>query len=615
MSACRLVLSPASERGWFGGRALVAHDVVRIDADVSLSEAGHALQAEFEGSGSGLTAVLAAYDGVCTVVRFSAVSVGVPDAALPPAPLSPADPLLTEVAWDLAPRAFRAGVEEVRERIAAGDVYVLNLTTRLRGTLAVDGPDAAFAVLEARAAADMAALFTGLPGATPWIASVSPERFLRVRRDGRGSDAPLLAQIEPIKGTRPRGSTPEADERLAAELLASHKERAEHVMVVDMERNDLGVNSVPGSVHVEPLYEVVATPYCHQLVSTVRSTLRPETTFADLLEATFPCGSVTGAPKRAAMSIIAGLEATARGVYCGALLVAMPGEMDSSVLIRTLEGEQGESGSAFWGTGAGLTYDSDSAAEYLEVLLKASPVTGDGTAPVALRETMRVAAGRVSLLDRHLARLASGGVGPSVLARVREAIAELLLSPEAAAPYARLGVSVTADGSVSVGLSSEPSSLCVAHGPRIAAIEVAAASALPPAAAKPASRRFWDRAHTRAGLAGADQAVLHTPDGVLIDGSTATLWLVRDGGLLTPLSPPAVAGVARELVFDVARAAGISARECRLTLADLEAADEVWLSNAVGGFVPSRGRGGPVGERIARYDRAGSLRPSVTGGA
>ena len=269
----------------------------------------------------------------------------------------------------------------------------------------------------------MSASLHGWPGATPWLASVSPERFIRVRPGDHGA---RLVEVCPIKGTRSRSATPLRDRELAYELAADPKERAEHIMVVDLERNDLGICALPGTVHVDPLYEVVPTPYCHQLVSTVHATLRPEATFGELLEATFPCGSVTGAPKRAAIRIAEELERSPRGAYCGALLVAREGELDSSVLIRTLEGVAERPSIARWGAGCGITHDSDPAAEYLEMLLKATPVTGDGAPTVALRETMRVAHGEVAWLDRHLARLASGGAGPSVLARVRDEVASQL---------------------------------------------------------------------------------------------------------------------------------------------------------------------------------------------
>jgi para-aminobenzoate synthetase/4-amino-4-deoxychorismate lyase len=446
----------------------------------------------------------------------------------------------------------------------------------------------------------MSAYWAGLPGAVSWIASVSPERFVRVHSGEPGS---RVVEVCPIKGTRPRGDSARTDRLAAAELARDPKELAEHVMIVDLERNDLGVACQPGTVHVDPLYHVEATPYCHQLVSRVRGTLRTGATFPQLLTAVFPCGSVTGAPKRAAMRIIEQLENSRRGAYCGALLVAVPGGLDSSVLIRTLEGDAQRPDCGIWGSGGGITYDSDPTAEHLEMLLKASPVTGDGTPAVALRETMRVSYGHAPLLDRHLARLARGGAGPSVLARVRSEVAAQLSRLEAQGPYARLGITVTSDGEVAAGLTAAQSSLAVSGGPRIVAVEVDVGPSLPDGAAKPANRRYWDRAHNTARARGADQAVLVDHKGALIDGSTATVWLVRDGQLLTPPAPPAVAGVARELVFDLAAQGGLVARETPLDTSDLEAADEVFLSNAVGLVASARGRGGEVCTRISRQVR------------
>ncbi len=205
------------------------------------------------------------------------------------------------------------------------------------------------------------------------LASVSPERFLslaeRAWEDGGGS----VAEIWPIKGTRPRSECPDCDVHLADELRESDKERAEHVMVVDLERNDLGRVSRTGSVSVEPLMDVAQTPYCHQMYSTVRGVVDGERPVQRLLEAAFPCGSVTGTPKIAAMEVIDSLEHSPRGPYTGSLVAAMPGRLDGSVLIRTLVDREGE---VEWGTGGGITIDSDPFEEWRETLLKAQPVLG-----------------------------------------------------------------------------------------------------------------------------------------------------------------------------------------------------------------------------------------------
>jgi len=216
----------------------------------------------------------------------------------------------------------------------------------------------------------MGAYFGARGGTDRTIASVSTERFVRVSLTPSGREI----GVWPVKGTRPRGHDEASDRALERALIDDPKERAEHVMVVDLERNDLNRVSVAGTVSVDPLMRVVATPYCHQLESGVHATLDPAATLKDVIESVFPCGSITGAPKRAAMRIIGELERTPRGAYCGALMVAMPGEIDSSVLIRTLEWTSADL--AMWGAGCGITYDSDAAAEWQELLLKASPVLG-----------------------------------------------------------------------------------------------------------------------------------------------------------------------------------------------------------------------------------------------
>jgi anthranilate/para-aminobenzoate synthase component I len=285
---------------------------------------------------------------------------------VPPPPFADSStPLLTSPALDMDEAAYLDGVRVVQASITAGDVYVLNLTLRVMGTPSLQPLDA-FERLSGSSAGPMSALWGDGEHS---IVSVSPERFVEIS----GEMGAQTVEVWPIKGTRARGADPETDAKRAAELLDDEKELAEHLMIVDLERNDLGRVSVPGSIAVDPLFEVFATPYCHQLVSRVAGTLRADATSGDVLAATFPCGSVTGAPKVAAMRLIENLEASPRGAYTGALMVAMPGWIDSSVLIRTLEYDGAV---ARWGTGCGITIDSDPGAEWQEALLKANPVLG-----------------------------------------------------------------------------------------------------------------------------------------------------------------------------------------------------------------------------------------------
>jgi para-aminobenzoate synthetase/4-amino-4-deoxychorismate lyase len=350
--------------------------------------------------------------------------------------------------------------------------------------------------------------------------------------------------------------------------------------------------------------DVIPTPYCHQMVTRVRALLDPAAPLADVLAATFPCGSVTGAPKVAARSVIAALEGGPRGAYTGALLVAGPGALDSSVLIRTLE--LAPDGSAAYGTGCGIVWDSDPAREWEESVLKAAPVAGEsgeatrgrgpaaapGAAsapapgllpPVSLRETCRVVDDRVPLWRLHRARLAAGGVDAPGLAQADAAVHAALR----AGGGPRLTLTVHPGGRVHAERSDAPSSIARPGGVRCAFVDLAAAPAAAPGAAKPADRSAWDAAAAQAHAAGADIALVVVGDHV-VDGSTATLWVCEGATLVTPPAPPAVAGVARAYLLERAAAEGIEVRIEPVTRARVLAADALFVSNAYGGVALAR---------------------------
>ncbi len=193
------------------------------------------------------------------------------------------------------------------------------------------------------------------------VLSGSPERFLRL--DGR------RVETRPIKGTRPRGRTPEEDEQLATELRTSPKDRAENLMIVDLLRNDLGKVCDVGSVHVPSLFSLEGYSNVWQLVSTVVGDLRQDADAVDLLRACFPGGSITGCPKVRSMEIIEELEPVRRGIYCGSIgYLSFSGRMDTSIVIRTLVLARGR---AYLQVGGGIVADSDPQAEYEESLDKA----------------------------------------------------------------------------------------------------------------------------------------------------------------------------------------------------------------------------------------------------
>ena len=254
---------------------------------------------------------------------------------------------------------FERAVSRIREYIAAGDVYQVNLSQRFHAPVA-GSPLELYRRLRARNPAPFGAY---LEFGDARIASISPERFVRVEAATR------TAEARPIKGTRPRGTTPARDRALGCELQNSAKDRAENVMIVDLLRNDLGKVCRPGSVRVPTLFALESHPTVHHLVSTVTGELADGADAFDLLLAAFPGGSVTGAPKIRAMQIIAELERAPRGVYCGAIgYISVTGGMDFNIPIRTIV-LQG--GTATFHAGAGIVWDSAPAAEYDETLAKA----------------------------------------------------------------------------------------------------------------------------------------------------------------------------------------------------------------------------------------------------
>ena len=260
---------------------------------------------------------------------------------------------------DISRATYENSVARVVDYIEAGDIFQANLSQRFEAKLAKgDTPYELYLRLRRESPAPFASFFNFDEGA---LISSSPERFLFVK-DGH-------VETKPIKGTRPRGATLEEDARLAAELLTSEKDRAENVMIVDLLRNDISRVCADGSVTVEKLCALESFAQVHHLVSTVRGELRAGETHVDLLAACFPGGSITGAPKLRAMEIIAELEPTTRGPYCGAIgYLGFDGTMDTAIAIRTMiaKGER-----VTFQVGGGITADSDPSAEYDETLAKA----------------------------------------------------------------------------------------------------------------------------------------------------------------------------------------------------------------------------------------------------
>jgi para-aminobenzoate synthetase component I len=270
----------------------------------------------------------------------------------------------TQWVAEMTPAAYAQRVDRLIAYIRAGDVFQANLTQRWTASWPTGvSPFDLYRRLVALSAAPFAAFMTF--DEHHQIISASPERFLAVDPQGH-------VETRPIKGTRPRGATPDEDRVQAAALLTSAKDRAENLMIVDLLRNDISRVCEPGSVAVPTLCGLETFQSVHHLVSVVTGQLRPECTAVDVLQACFPGGSVTGAPKVRAMEIIHELEPVARGPYCGALAwLGFDGAMDSSIIIRTLVHARGQ---LIAQAGGGIVADSEPTLEYEESVLKAKPL-------------------------------------------------------------------------------------------------------------------------------------------------------------------------------------------------------------------------------------------------
>lgn len=273
----------------------------------------------------------------------------------------------TAAHWRREDVVYLADVEACREAIRAGDAYVLCLTDTAEVASARD-PLALYETLRSRGGAIRGGVIVDGSRA---LVSASPERFLSAHRDATGA---VQISTHPIKGTRPRGETPQRDADLAADLAADPKELAENLMIVDLMRNDLNRVCLPGSVRTAGFQRVESHPHVHQLVSTVTGTLRADRDVFDAIEACFPGGSMTGAPKLSAVRTLQKLEHGPRGLYSGCFgWIDRSGDAELAMTIRSAE-IRGDTTRV--GAGGGITIDSDAARELAEVRLKARSVLG-----------------------------------------------------------------------------------------------------------------------------------------------------------------------------------------------------------------------------------------------
>jgi len=472
------------------------------------------------------------------------------------------DAVLGDLQPDVSEDDFAARVGRIRGLIAAGDTYQVNYTFRLRGDFR-GSPEALYRRLcEAQQAAFCAYLDFG----DEVVVSASPELFFR----WEGGEL----ELRPMKGTRPRGRWLEEDREVARELVASAKDRAENLMIVDLLRNDAGRIAEFGSVRVERMFEVEPYPTVHQMTSTVRARTPPETRLTDVFRALFPCGSITGAPKVRTSQIIAELESSPRGVYTGAIGFVSPGEAMFSVAIRTLVIDRA-TGRAELGVGSGITYDSNPADEYRECLSKAAFVRHEP--PPALLETFGWApeTGFVRL-DGHLARMARSAeyfgypFDADALRRRLDALAAGL----PAAPR-RVRVELSPRGEAAIEHSPAPR---WEEPVRLALARRRGRSDHPFWYHKTADRARYE-AHDPVDVPH-DQVLLVNERGELAETSIANLVVELDGALWTPhVDAGLLPGVLRAELLRDGRI-----RERVLAPADLGRATGLWVINSLRGW-------------------------------
>jgi para-aminobenzoate synthetase / 4-amino-4-deoxychorismate lyase len=474
---------------------------------------------------------------------------------------------------------FESDVERIQEWIRCGDTYQINHTYRINGEIYGD-PLALYARLRARQPGRFGAFVQ--EGDTT-ILSQSPELF--VERDGD------CLRAMPMKGTA------DAQTESPEQLASDPKNRAENIMIVDLLRNDLSRVALPGSVTVPNLFHVAQHGNVLQMTSTIEAKAKPDTSLRTILDAVFPCGSVTGAPKKRSMEIIQELEGTPRGYYCGALGWLDPnGDFAFSVPIRTLALEASPSTHQTkftLGIGAGITIDSDPKLEWQECQTKSAFVT-EMPSELGLFETIRVEDKKLLRLAAHLERLHHSATAlriPFVAARVIEAAEQACLAIANPLPH-RLRIDLFSDGSVTA----------VTHALEPIANEVTifwASQVLPNAnqaimqssnvllAHKVNLRTLYDLAWKNAVALGGFDAVFLNEQGFVTEGGRSSIFIQPKGSnqwLTPPLSAGVLPGVMRQSLLDDPQ---WNAQQATVTAADLVDAGHILVCNALRGAVPA----------------------------
>ncbi|PRG21475.1 aminodeoxychorismate synthase component I [Burkholderia multivorans] len=486
--------------------------------------------------------------------------------------------------------AFGAAIAAVHDALRAGDSYQINYTYRLNFDV-FGTPLALYRRLRARQPVRYGALIALPDGA--WIVSCSPELF--VEKHGE------LLRARPMKGTAPRSADPQQDAASAAFLANDPKNRAENVMIVDLLRNDVSRIARTGTVRVPALFSVEPYASVWQMTSTVEAGWRDGTTFADMLRALFPCGSITGAPKHKTMQLIDAIETTPRGLYTGTIgwldapreAAAACGDFCLSVAIRTLTldappasapaGDDRRRGTM--GVGAGIVLDSVAADEYAECELKARFLTDADPGFQLFETTCATRADGIRHVDRHLARLqrSADAFGFRFDAdALRRAIDARCAALDGDGPY-RMKLSLAKDGTLDIvaaalkPLPAGPVRVWLAADHGFAPTRASDALLLH----KTTRRADYDRAWQAAEALGGFDMLFVNERGELTEGGRSNLFVKLDGQWVTPpLASGVLPGVMRAMLLDDP---AFGAVERIVTRDDLARAQALLLTNALRG--------------------------------
>jgi para-aminobenzoate synthetase/4-amino-4-deoxychorismate lyase len=486
-------------------------------------------------------------------------------AVAPGEPAAPGTSRLLAPAPSQSAAEYAAAFAAVKEYIAAGDCYQVNLTWRERFRFAGDP----FALYRQLCRAQPAAFCAWLECGEWAVASVSPELFFA--RHGRE------IVMRPMKGTALRDDRRGENRGQRHPLVTSPKERAENLMIVDLVRNDLGRVAETGSVAVPALFTVESYPTLHQMTSTVTARLRANTGLTELFQALFPCGSVTGAPKRRSMAIIRELEEGPRGLYCGALGFASPGdEAVFSVAIRTAILDLAR-GTGELGIGSGVTADAQIDAEYRECRYKAV-FLNRAAEPLQLVETLLWEEGRgYALLERHLQRLAASAASLGFACSPDGVRRQLLAAVAGRVGRHKVRLLLAADGSIT--MATEALAPDSPTRPGRVALAGARIDEREPLLYHKTTWRPWYDTIAAQHPACLDVLFCNRQDEVT-EGSVHNLVVERDGRLVTP---PVVCGLLpgtlrQELLERGILVEGVVSRQ------EILAARRLWLINSVRGW-------------------------------